>query len=126
MTLKIAIPNKGRLMEETVDLLRSIGIRIPHDAGRTLVANANGGRYQVLYSRAADIPEYVEIGAADVGITGLDLVEETGVPVDRLLDLDYGKCKLVVAGPEHSKPSSIDDLPKNARIATSHPNLAKR
>jgi len=126
MTLKIAIPNKGRLMEETIDLLRSIGLRVPHNIDRTLIANVNGGRYQVLFTRAGDIPEYVEMGAVDVGITGLDLVEEVGEPVQRVLDLDYGRCKLVVAAPEQSRISSVDDLPKNARIATAHPNLARR
>jgi len=56
MTLKIAVPNKGRLMEDTLDLLRSIGVRVPHSTDRTLVANTNGGRYQILFARAQDIP----------------------------------------------------------------------
>ena len=126
MPLKIAIPNKGRLMEETVDLLRAIGLRVPRQNDRTLIATINGGRYQVLFTRAADIPEFVELGAADVGITGLDLVRETGCKVEKLLDLKYGQCKLVVAAPDHSAITSIDAIPAGARVATAFPNLTRQ
>jgi ATP phosphoribosyltransferase len=124
--LKIAVPNKGRLMEETLDLLRSIGLKAPRNADRTLIANVNGGAYQLLFARAADIPEYVELGAADVGVTGLDLVAETGCKVDKLLDLKYGQCKLVVAAPEHSGITSVAKVPSGARVATAFPNLTRR
>lgn len=126
MPLKIAIPNKGRLMEETVDLLRAIGLRVPRQNDRTLIATINGGSYQVLFTRAADIPEFVEIGAADVGITGLDLVRETGCKVEKLLDLKYGHCKLVVAAPDHSSITSVDRIPAGARVATAFPNLTRQ
>ncbi|HEX7897944.1 MAG TPA: ATP phosphoribosyltransferase [Planctomycetota bacterium] len=124
--LKIAVPNKGRLMEETLDLLRSIGLKVPRSADRTLIANVNGGAYQVLFARAADIPEYVELGAADVGVTGLDLVAETACKVERLLDLKYGQCKLVVAAPEHSGITAVSKVPAGARVATAFPNLTKK
>ncbi|HZE97145.1 MAG TPA: ATP phosphoribosyltransferase, partial [Planctomycetota bacterium] len=65
-------------MEETLELLRDVGVRVPRQTDRTLIATTNGGKYQVLFARAADIPEFVELGAADVGVTGLDLIEETG------------------------------------------------
>ena len=126
MSLKIAIPNKGRLMEETLDLLRAIGVRVPRSTDRTLIATTNGGRYQVLFTRAADIPEFVEIGAADVGITGLDLVRETGCKVEKILDLKYGHCKLVVAAPDHSGIQSVDRIPSGARVATAFPNLTRQ
>ncbi|HLY74203.1 MAG TPA: ATP phosphoribosyltransferase [Planctomycetota bacterium] len=126
MPLKIAVPNKGRLMEETLDLLRDVGVRVPRQTDRTLIATTNGGKYQVLFTRAADIPEYVEIGAADVGVTGLDLVEETGCKVERLLDLKYGHCKLVVAAPDASGISSIAKIPSGARVATAFPNLTRK
>jgi ATP phosphoribosyltransferase len=126
MPLKIAVPNKGRLMEETVDLLRAVGVKVPRTPDRTLIATVNQGEYQILFARAADIPEYVETGAADAGITGLDLVEETGCKVEKLLDLRYGQCRLVVAAPEHSGIASIDAIPAGARVATSFPNLTRR
>jgi ATP phosphoribosyltransferase len=125
MPLKIAVPNKGRLMEETTDLLRSIGIRVPRQTDRTLIATTNGGKYQVLFARAVDIPEFVELGAADVGITGLDLVRETGRKVDVLLDLKYGQCKLIVAAPEHAPITSIEKIPPGSRVATAFPNLTR-
>lgn len=124
--LKIAVPNKGRLMEETLELFRSIGLKVPRSADRTLIANVNGGAYQILFARAADIPEYVEIGAADVGVTGLDLVAETGCKVETMLDLKYGQCKLVVAAPEHSGITSVAKVPGGARVATAFPNLTRR
>ena len=105
-------------MEETLDLLRDVGIRVPRNTDRTLIASTNGGKYQVLFARAADIPEFVELGAADVGVTGLDLLEETGCKVEKLLDLKYGHCKLVVAAPEHSGITSIAKIPSGARVAT--------
>jgi len=126
MPLKIAVPNKGRLMEETLELLRDVGVRVPRQTDRTLIATTNGGKYQVLFTRAADIPEYVEIGAADVGITGLDLVEETGCKVEKLLDLKYGHCKLVVAAPDASGIRSIAKIPSGARVATAFPNLTRK
>jgi ATP phosphoribosyltransferase len=126
MPLKIAVPNKGRLMEETLELLRDVGIRVPRNTDRTLIATTNGGKYQVLFARAADIPEFVELGAADVGVTGLDLIEETGCKVENLLDLKYGQCKLVVAAPEHSGITSIAKIPAGARVATAFPNLTRK
>jgi ATP phosphoribosyltransferase len=113
-------------MEETLDLLRDVGVRVPRNTDRTLIATTNGGKYQVLFTRAADIPEFVELGAADVGVTGLDLIEETGCKIEKLLDLKYGQCKLVVAAPEHSGIDSIDKIPAGARVATAFPNLTRK
>lgn len=113
-------------MEETLDLLRAVGVRVPRNTDRTLIATTNGGKYQILFTRASDIPEYVEIGAADAGVTGLDLVEETGCKVEKLLDLKYGHCKLVVAAPDHSGITSPAKIPAGARVATAFPNLTRK
>lgn len=126
MTLKIAIPNKGRLADESVDLLRKIGLKVPITNDRKLFLNVGGGKYQLLFARSQDIPEFVELGAADIGITGLDLVKETGRKVEKLLDLNFGYCKLIVAVPETSKVSDVDELPNNARVATTFPNLTTK
>jgi ATP phosphoribosyltransferase len=126
MALKIAVPNKGRLMEDTLALLRAVGLRVPRSGDRTLIATTQGGRVQILFTRATYIPEFVEIGAADAGITGRDLVEETGFKVKTLLDLRYGQCKLVVAAPEHSPITSLRKIPTGARVATAFPNLTRR
>jgi ATP phosphoribosyltransferase len=124
MPLRIAIPNKGRLNEDALRLLRAIGLKVRGAGSRTLMASAGGGRTQVLFARAQDIPAFVDTGACDLGITGLDLVAEYGQPVPKLLDLGFGRCRLIAAVPEASPIRTIEDLPPNARVATSFPRLA--
>ncbi|HET7276048.1 MAG TPA: ATP phosphoribosyltransferase, partial [Longimicrobiaceae bacterium] len=74
----------------------------------------------------ADIPEFVADGIVDSGITGRDLVEEVGRPVEVLADLGFGGCRLSVAASEESGITSIDELPAGARVATAFPRLARR
>jgi ATP phosphoribosyltransferase len=74
--LRIAIPNKGRLNQSSIRLMNRIGFPLPDSSNRTLLAEFSKGRYQVLLARAQDIPEFVEMGAADMGITGLDRPED--------------------------------------------------
>lgn len=123
--LKIAIPNKGRLAEPCLQLFRDIGLPVA-GAGRTLVSVLAGGEIEVLFSRADDIPEFIDLGAADIGISGSDLVDETGADVRTLLPLDFGECKLVVAVPEHSLMKKVEDIPDAAVVATAFPNLTRR
>ena len=75
--------------------------------------------------RAADIPEYVQDEVVDCGVTGADLVEESGVSVDVLLGLGFGACTLEAAVPAESSATTLDDL-VGARVATVYPNLAER
>ena len=121
--LRIALPNKGRLNGGAVKLMNRIGFPVPDSNSRTLLAEFGKGRYQVLMARAQDIPEFVEMGAADVGITGLDLVLETKRNVKRLMDLDFGRCRLVAAVPEESSVKGAADVPDGCVVATSFPNL---
>jgi ATP phosphoribosyltransferase len=77
--------------------------------------------------RAQDIPEFVADGAAEFGITGRDLVEESGrAEVTELLDLGFGKCRLIVALREESPIATPSELPAGTRVATSFPGLAER
>lgn len=123
--LKIAIPNKGRLSEPCLELLRAIGLPVA-GLGRTLVSVLAGGAIEVLFSRADDIPEFVDLGAADIGLTGSDLVDEAQADVETLLSLDFGRCNLVVAVPEHSLMKTVADIPDAAVVATSFPGITKR
>ncbi|MEA3137772.1 MAG: phosphoribosyltransferase [Thermoplasmata archaeon] len=123
--LRLAVPNKGRLAEDAVDLLRRAGIVLQGSTERKLFASALGGRLQVLFLRAQDIPEFVADGTVDAGMTGLDVVKESGVEVSKRLDLGFGSCRLVLAVPEASPVQSPKDVPAGTRIATSFPNLAK-
>ncbi len=124
-TLRIALPNKGRLSKSAVSLMNKIGFPVPESGSRTLLAEFGKGRYQVLMARAQDIPEFVEAGTADLGITGLDLVQETGRKVEMLTDLDFGRCRLVVAVPDESAVESVDDVEDGCTVATSFPNLTE-
>jgi ATP phosphoribosyltransferase len=121
--LRIAIPNKGRLNQGSVRLMNRIGFPVPDSNSRTLIAEFGKGRYQILLARAQDIPEFVEMGAADLGITGLDLMLETSRDVERVRDLDYGKCRLVVAVPDESNVTEATQIEDGCTVATTFPNL---
>jgi ATP phosphoribosyltransferase len=122
--LRIAFPNKGRLSEEALDLFRRAGLPAQFRAERALMAGL-GEDFQALFVRAQDVPEFVADGAADLGITGSDLVRESGRDVRELLDLGFGKCRLVVAVKDEAPAASASDLPAGTRIATSFPRIAQ-
>jgi ATP phosphoribosyltransferase len=123
--LKIALPNKGRLAEETRELFDDAGLEVRVRDGRALTASL-GGEFEALFVRAQDIPVFVADGAADAGVTGRDLVCESGAPVEMLLDLGFGRCRLVVAAREESGIGSCDQIAEGARVATPFPNLTRR
>ncbi|HLE47433.1 MAG TPA: ATP phosphoribosyltransferase [Candidatus Thermoplasmatota archaeon] len=125
--ISIAIPNKGRLSDGAVQLLDRAGLSTG-DAGanRQLLAVAWQGRVRVLFVRAQDIPELVKDGLADLGITGLDLILEKGAKVKTLLDLKFGRCRLVAAVPEKRRVRTLGGLPRSFTVATSFPNLTTR
>ncbi|TVP44869.1 MAG: ATP phosphoribosyltransferase [Gemmatimonadales bacterium] len=124
--LRIAIPNKGRLSESALELFETAGLRPEFRADRALMAQL-GDRFQAIFVRAQDIPEFVADGAAELGITGSDLVAESNrEEVAELLDLGFGKCRLVVAVKEDASASTPADLPSGTRVATSFPGLARR
>ena len=123
--IRIALPNKGRLSESARDLLERAGLEMDVRGERALQATLAGGEFLALFVRAEDIPEFVADGAADVGITGRDLVAESGRPVVELLDLGFGRCRLAVAAREDG-PATLDDIPAGARVATVFPNLTTK
>jgi len=121
--MRIAVPNKGRLHEPTIDLLERAGLHLENGADRKLYADTVDPDVTVLFARAADIPEYVADGAADLGITGFDQVCEARVDnVEELLDLEFGRCRLVLAAPEDGEIESVDDLAGKI-VATEFPNI---
>jgi len=122
--MRIAVPNKGRLHDPTVDLLDRAGLSIEPTADRQLYADTVDPDITVLFARAADIPEYVADGAADLGITGLDQVKESGVDLDDRLDLGYGSCRLVLAAPEEGDIAAVEDL-AGKTVATEFPNVTR-
>lgn len=118
--LRIALPNKGRLAEETRDLFGDAGLEIRSVGERALTASL-GDDFQALFVRAQDIPEFVGDGAADAGITGWDLVCESGREIDTLLDLTFGRCRLVVAVRDESPIHRVEDIGTGTRVATVFP-----
>ena len=123
--LRIAVPNKGRLNQRSVRLMNRIGFPVSDSNSRTLIAEFGKGRFQILLARAQDIPEFVEMGVADLGITGLDLVLETNRSVERVRTLDYGKCRLVVAVPDESDVTDATQIEDGCTVATSFPSLTR-
>lgn len=99
MTLTVALP-KGRLLDPTLALFRRIGAApVPETDSRRLLVPGADGRLAFLFVKPADVPVYVESGAADVGVTGTDVLRESGSDVLEPLALGYGACRLVVASP---------------------------
>ena len=84
-----------------------------------------GHEFRAIFVRAADVPEFVADGAADVGVTGADLVAESGREVETMLDLGFGRCRLAVAVPDGSEIQKLAQVPSGSRVATSFPRIAK-
>ncbi|MFU8867962.1 ATP phosphoribosyltransferase [Natronococcus sp.] len=123
--MRIAVPNKGRLHEPTIDFLERAGLHLENGADRKLYADTVDPDVSVLFARAADIPEYVADGAAEMGITGYDQVREAGVDnVAELLDLEFGRCRLVLAAPEDGEIEAVEDL-AGRTVATEFPNITR-
>lgn len=126
--LRIALPNKGRLSEDTRELFTDAGLEVRSSGERALTASL-GGEFEAIFVRAQDIPEFVADGAADVGVTGWDLVQESGRDLVSGLDLGFGRCRLVLAAREDSSVRGADDIgttERPARVATVFPRIAAR
>ena len=126
MTLRLGIPNKGRLNERAIELLTRSGIDLGEDIGRRLYLQAKNQDIEVIFVRAQDVPVFIAEGAIDMGITGIDETAESGRDLERILDLQFGYCHLAVAVPEASGITDASQIPDGSRIATSFPNLTRK
>jgi ATP phosphoribosyltransferase len=122
--LTIAVPAKGRLREPAIALLHDAGLGPEEPGERALAFPCRNAPVDVLLVRAADVPEYVQDGVVDCGITGADLVHERAAEVDELLRLGFGACTLEAAVPQESPAQELGDL-DGLRIATVYPRLAR-
>jgi len=120
--LRLALPNKGRLAEDTLTLFADAGLAPESRADRAL-STSLGGEFEAIFVRAQDIPEFVADGAAHAGVTGWDLVRESARPLTSSLDLGFGQCRMVVAVRTESSVSSADDIADGSRVATSFPRI---
>ena len=125
--LKLAVP-RGNLLEDTLDLLDAAGIETAAVRGSSRALIFPGERISLVTMRPSDVPTYVEAGAADVGIVGKDvLLEQSDRMVYELLDLGYGRCRMVLAGRRGDE--SLGESQRRLgmmRIATKYPRIAER
>lgn len=117
---------KGRLAKQTMEILKKLGITCPEmedkDSRKLIFTNEELG-LRFFLAKANDVPTYVEYGAADIGIVGKDTIDEEGRSLYEVLDLNLGKCRMCVAGPESARALLDSSLP--LRVATKYPKIAK-
>lgn len=122
--LRIAVQSKGRLYEDTMDLLKETGIKI-NNARRTLLVQSSNFPIEVLYMRDDDIPECVASGVADIGIVGENEFVERDVDANIVKRLGFSKCRISLAIPEAINYTGVKWF-DGKKIATSYPNILKK
>lgn len=121
--IRIAVQNKGRLMEPSLAFLKEYGLEFAEN-GRSLIIPCKNVNIELLFVRNSDIPEYVRYGVADFGIVGRNVLMEKENNLKTVKELNFGKCSLVIAAPKSSKIKTLADL-DHERIATSYPQILK-
>ncbi len=119
--LRIAIQSKGRLNEQSTELLEEAGIKVP-SGRRKLLSLAEGFPLEVLYLRDDDIPQAVAKGVADIGIVGQNEVAEKGFDVEQVMPLGFGGCRISLAIPKAQEYPGVEWF-EGKSIATSYPNI---
>lgn len=119
--LRVALPNKGRLADPALQLLRDAGLDLEVSPA-SLTTSARNFALDLLFVRAEDVPEYVADGVVDAGITGGDLVAERAPGLEAVLELGFGACSLTLAVPRGASIRAPEEL-TGCRVATSFPRL---
>ena len=117
---------KGRLAEQTLDLLEQIGItceEMKDKSSRKLIFVNEELKLRFFLSKGPDVPTYVEYGAADIGVAGRDTILEEGRKVHEVLDLGYGRCRMCICGPKSA--GAYLKHHELIRVATKYPDIAK-
>ena len=124
--LTIALP-KGKLFSLSTHLFQKIGITADNlsEKSRKLVISNDAHKVQFIITKTSDVPTYVEYGAADIGIIGKDVLLESEQDVYELLDLGFGKCRLMMAVPREEKRAHLTDY-AHTRVATKYPHIAEQ
>ena len=121
--LRIAVPSKGRLRDDALEILRRAGLRF-RVSGRRLFSVCSDTQTRIIFSNARDIPVLVAEGVVDLGITGSDQVLETGFDVITHQQLGFGRCRLAVAAHKDAPVQAVTDLSGKV-VGSSFPNLAR-
>ncbi|MFF5172889.1 ATP phosphoribosyltransferase [Micromonospora sp. NPDC000089] len=121
--LRVAVPNKGALAEKAAQMLREAGYRQRTDP-KDLVCRDEPNDIEFFYLRPKDIATYVGSGDLDVGITGRDLLIDSGAPAEEVMDLAFGRATFRFA----ARPEDVHSVPElgGHRIATAYPGLVER
>ena len=122
--LRIAIQTKGRLNEQSIALMREIGIDVD-GAKRKFLSKATNFPIEVLYLRDDDIPQVVANGTATLGIVGMNEVAERGCDVEVVSKLGFGGCRISLAIPKSEEYEGVEYF-NGKRIATSYPNILRQ
>ena len=121
--LRLAVPNKGSLSQAATDMLREAGYKQRTDTKRLTLVDADNG-VEFFYLRPRDIALYVGEGTLDVGITGRDLLLDSGAKAEEVLTLGFGRSRFHFAGPPGTA-TSVSDL-VGRRVATSYAGVVRR
>ncbi|MBR6887170.1 MAG: ATP phosphoribosyltransferase [Selenomonadaceae bacterium] len=123
--ITVALP-KGKLFGLSAELLKKVGWTAEglHEKSRKLIITNEAARLKFIITKTADVPTYVEYGAADIGIIGKDVILESGKDVYELLDLGFGACHLMMAVPKDKKRPRLEDY-AHTRVATKFPRIAE-
>ena len=123
--ITVALP-KGKLFQRSVELLAKVGYSADNvtEDSRKLVISNEDSKVRFIITKTVDLPTYVEYGAADIGIIGKDVLLEERKDVYELLDLKYGRCRLMLAVPEQMQRPRLTDY-AHLRVATKYPNCAQ-
>ena len=127
MKITIAL-SKGRIFEQTLPLLEAVGISCNEDpeTSRKLILDTNHKDIKLIIVRATDVPTYVEYGAADIGITGKDILDEyMGEGLYQPIDLNIGRCKMMVAAKEDFDYLGAIQKGVRLKVATKYVKVAK-
>ena len=124
--LTIALP-KGKLFSLSVNLFEKVGVTAEHlsEKSRKLIIANDECKVRFIITKTSDVPTYVEYGAADIGVIGKDVLVESGQDVYELLDLGFGKCRLMMAVPREERRSRLLDY-AHTRVATKYPHIAEQ
>ena len=111
----------------STELLKKVGWTAEglHEKSRKLVITNDAEKLKFIITKTADVPTYVENGAADIGIIGKDVILESEKDVYELLDLKFGKCHLMMAVPKDKKRATLEDY-SYTRVATKFPHIAEK
>jgi ATP phosphoribosyltransferase len=122
--LRIAVQKSGRLLEDSLEILKECGLKVDASNGK-LKSTVPNFPLEVLFLRNSDIPQYVEDGVTDIAIIGENLLIEEGSDLEVLLKLGFSKCRVSLAVPKNSTIQSVLDF-EGKKIATSYPNTVQQ